>query len=576
MLHDKDELDGKSPGFNVKDRESKGFNFANHLAENIKENHGLNAFQEFSDQDGLQPPLEKSTSTNNRDDLDLSESRISVEEDESIVPNNVLAQNASQNEQNRVLPLKLSTSSSFHRQTGDRERLLETTKKILNKSILAKSSVQPANSPNSNVVAKSHDMLKVEPSKLPLDTNRKSFSHSIQNHSLTLVKNNTEEQVDKILPTTAKRFTQEDLNNIAENMQVRFEVLEDIRTAEVSLRNKGISPIEGKLWSIHFCVTTGIELNHLVHKPEGYVLPNQKSIKLTHFNGCTYRLEPTRDFKAILPGNALKFVIHVGATLAKSDLVPRWYITADGLEPRTISNTADESLDFVVLSKREKAWDRFGNNDVTDLKKAPLLVVPTPLEIVGLNESMKLSIDSQWVVLGETGLEEETSFLAGKLEVQKSLSDSTNRKVIKLALGKVLLEMPEDTQQLSNPSSNESYQLEVNVSEELIKITGTGKAGVFYGVQTLLALMDDKGLVPQVSIKDSPRYSYRGLMLDVVRNFQPKGEVMKLLDVMAVYKMNKFHFHLSDNEGWRLEIPGLEELTSVSKRSLKIFLILAV
>jgi len=160
--------------------------------------------------------------------------------------------------------------------------------------------------------------------------------------------------------------------------------------------------------------------------------------------------------------------------------------------------------------------------------------------------------------------------------VQKSLSDSTNRKVIKLALGKVLLEMPEDTQQLSNPSSNESYQLEVNVSEELIKITGTGKAGVFYGVQTLLALMDDKGLVPQVSIKDSPRYSYRGLMLDVVRNFQPKGEVMKLLDVMAVYKMNKFHFHLSDNEGWRLEIPGLEELTSVSKRSLKIFLILAV
>jgi len=77
-------------------------------------------------------------------------------------------------------------------------------------------------------------------------------------------------------------------------------------------------------------------------------------------------------------------------------------------------------------------------------------------------------------------------------------------------------------------------------------------------------------LVPQVSIKDSPRFSYRGLMLDVVRNFQPKREVMKLLDVMAMYKMNKFHFHLSDNEGWRLEIPGIEELTSVSKRSLKL------
>ena len=412
--------DDKSPGFNVEVEESKQFNFANHLAQNIKENLGWKALKEISDQN--RPPLEKSTSANNRDDSDLSELRISVEENRSIVPNDV-AQNASQNGQKRLLPLKISTSSSFHRQNGDRERLTGTIKKSLKKSVLANSSVQPVNSPNKNAVAKSdsnlrtssHDMFKVEPSKLSLDTNRNSFPHSIQNHSQVLVKKNEEEQVDKILPTTAKRFTQEDLNNMAANMQVRFEVLEDISTAEVSLINKGISPIEGKLWSIHFCVTTGIELSHLAHRPDGYVLPSQKSIRLTHFNGCTYRLEPTRDFKAILPGKALKFVVHIGRTLAKSDLVPRWYITADGLEPRTISNTADENLDFVVLSKRKNAWDRFGNNDVTDLKKAPLLVVPTPLEIVELNESMKLSIDSQWVVLGEPEMEEETSFLAGKL-----------------------------------------------------------------------------------------------------------------------------------------------------------------
>ena len=81
--------------------------------------------------------------------------------------------------------------------------------------------------------------------------------------------------------------------------------------------------------------------------------------------------------------------------------------------------------------------------------------------------------------------------------------------------------------------------------------------------QTLLALMDDQGLVPQVSIKDSPRFSYRGLMLDVGRNFIPKHEILKLLDAMAMYKMNKFHLRLSENEGWRLEIPGLEELTQV-------------
>ena len=417
--------DGKSPGFNFKARESEELNFENHLAENIKDNHGWNDLGEFSDQNILQPlldtPLEKSTSANNRDDSHQSDVIISVEEDDSFVRSNV-AEIASEDEQNRLLPLKVSNSSSFHRKNGDWERPPETTKKSFRESLVTKLSVNPADSKNSNAVAESrsnlrtssHDMLKVEPSKLSLDANRNSYPHSVQNHSLTLVKNKSDEQVDKILPTTAKSLTQDDLNNIAENMQVQFKVLEDIRTAEVSLKNKGISPIEGKLWCIHFCVTTGIELAHLVHRPEGYVLPSQKSIKLTHFNGCTYKLEPTRDFKAILPGHELKFVIHIGPTLAKSDLVPRWYVTADGLEARTISNTADESLDFVVLSER-KVWDRFGNNDVTDLKKAPLLVVPTPLEIAGLNESLKLSTDSEWVVLGEPGLEEETGFLAGKL-----------------------------------------------------------------------------------------------------------------------------------------------------------------
>ena len=62
-------------------------------------------------------------------------------------------------------------------------------------------------------------------------------------------------------------------------------------------------------------------------------------------------------------------------------------------------------------------------------------------------------------------------------------------------------------------------------------------------------------------IKDAPRYGYRGVMVDVSRNFHGKKSILKLMDAMAMYKMNKIHLHLSDDEGWRLEIPGLEELT---------------
>ena len=67
-------------------------------------------------------------------------------------------------------------------------------------------------------------------------------------------------------------------------------------------------------------------------------------------------------------------------------------------------------------------------------------------------------------------------------------------------------------------------------------------------------------------IIDAPRFEYRGFQLDVARNFQPKEAVFRLLDLMARYKLNKFHFHLTDDEGWRLEIPGLPELTRVGAR----------
>ena len=65
------------------------------------------------------------------------------------------------------------------------------------------------------------------------------------------------------------------------------------------------------------------------------------------------------------------------------------------------------------------------------------------------------------------------------------------------------------------------------------------------------------------TVEDAPRFPYRGMHLDVARNFQGKDAVMKLLDVMAFYKLNKFHFHLTDDEGFRIEIDGLPELTEV-------------
>ena len=70
-------------------------------------------------------------------------------------------------------------------------------------------------------------------------------------------------------------------------------------------------------------------------------------------------------------------------------------------------------------------------------------------------------------------------------------------------------------------------------------------------------------MVPDATIVDEPRYGYRGMHVDVARNFHDKDSILKLLEAMAMYKINKLHMHLTDDEGWRLEIPGLPELTEV-------------
>ncbi len=114
----------------------------------------------------------------------------------------------------------------------------------------------------------------------------------------------------------------------------------------------------------------------------------------------------------------------------------------------------------------------------------------------------------------------------------------------------------------------EGYHL--SVSGDSIVITGNDEKGAFYGVQSLLSLIKkDTGghyVVPAISVTDKPAFAYRGLHLDVCRNFQSKETVMRLLDMMARYKLNKLLFNLTEDEGWRLEINGLPELTEVGGR----------
>ncbi|MNX22816.1 N,N'-diacetylchitobiase precursor [compost metagenome] len=118
----------------------------------------------------------------------------------------------------------------------------------------------------------------------------------------------------------------------------------------------------------------------------------------------------------------------------------------------------------------------------------------------------------------------------------------------------------------------EGYTL--SIKQEGIVIGASTKAGMFYGIQSLKMMFPvsvwktsvSSVAVPFAEVEDQPRFPYRSFMLDVARNFQTKKEIFKLIDLLALYKLNTLHFHFSDDEGWRLEIPSLPELTEVGAK----------
>ncbi|PKP21394.1 MAG: beta-N-acetylhexosaminidase [Bacteroidetes bacterium HGW-Bacteroidetes-21] len=117
---------------------------------------------------------------------------------------------------------------------------------------------------------------------------------------------------------------------------------------------------------------------------------------------------------------------------------------------------------------------------------------------------------------------------------------------------------------LDKSLQGEAYQLEIKSTQ--ILITGT-ETGIFRGLMTLFQLLpaDFNGTanLPCLLIQDAPRFAWRGMHLDVCRHFFPKEDVMKYIDYLAMYKMNTFHWHLTDDQGWRIEIKKYPELTSI-------------
>lgn len=143
------------------------------------------------------------------------------------------------------------------------------------------------------------------------------------------------------------------------------------------------------------------------------------------------------------------------------------------------------------------------------------------------------------------------------------MSVETNNGFLKIDSTQLTFGLPENyitytLNESMDDLGDEGYTIEIN--SKGISLTAKNEAGLFYAKKTLQQLNTSNGY-PFLKIKDKPRFGYRGLLLDVSRHFFTKEEVMKLLDIMSFYKLNRFHWHLTDDGGWRIELDSYPLLT---------------
>ena len=189
-------------------------------------------------------------------------------------------------------------------------------------------------------------------------------------------------------------------------------------------------------------------------------------------------------------------------------------------------------------------------------------IIPQPAELKQPKIMANFTVTpTTQIVLQGSGLDNAANFLNDYLQQYYQFK----LKVVKKATSKNVIAL--NYEKMESPVGG-AYALTINNNG--VYIAGDNEMGAFYGIQTLIQLLpvpapgqSVKLAVPYVSVKDYPRFAYRGAMLDAGRHFFPVAFVKKFIDYLALHKMNYFHWHLTEDQGWRIEIKKYPKLTEV-------------
>lgn len=323
--------------------------------------------------------------------------------------------------------------------------------------------------------------------------------------------------------------------------------------AAFTLTNRDTKLLPASGWAIYF--------NALLGRIAG---SEQGGMVIEQVAGELYRMVPAPGFPGIAPGKSARFAYATSliGNVTQAPVGP--YIVFDHAPAKGHAITQYKALPFERPNQQDRAprvitpaalYEK--NAAIADLPEASLpLILPTPVSVQMKTGTVRLA--GVPTITASAELSAEAACAAAYLRPRfAGVADKT--RTLALEVGAV-----------DGQTSPEAYALTVDATG--IRIVGNSRAGVFYGLQSLRSLLplapqrEAAVELPAVHVVDAPRFGYRGLHLDVARNFQPKADVLRVLDLMARYKINVLHFHLTEDEGWRIEIPGLPELTEVGAR----------
>jgi len=198
-------------------------------------------------------------------------------------------------------------------------------------------------------------------------------------------------------------------------------------------------------------------------------------------------------------------------------------------------------------------------------QRQSISIIPQPVSVDPGSGTFTLNANTT-ISVGDPSLKQVAAYLASRLSQPTGFSINAAESPAATA-GTIRL-------MLSAQKSNKKEAYQLSVTPQNVTITADSAAGIFYGIQSLLQLLPNEiesrkpvsgvsWTIPSVSISDEPRFGWRGAMLDVSRHFFTKQEVKDFIDNMVKYKYNMLHLHLTDDQGWRIEIKSLPKLTEV-------------